>query len=79
MGGATFIPFEPFRLIAVLSDYSTWRYGLATFLSRGGRYYVLALLGSALLDVGLLQQAIWITLALFAVGLWRSVARLVRT
>ncbi|MEM8924270.1 MAG: hypothetical protein AAGD35_12280 [Actinomycetota bacterium] len=77
-GGATFLPFEPFRLIAVLTDYPQLRYAVATFLSRGGRYYVLALAGSALLEVGFLQQAIWITLVLFAIGLWRSAVRLLR-
>ncbi len=79
IGGATFVPFEPFRLVAILTDYSPVRYAAATFLSRGGRYYLLALAGSALLEIGFLQQAIWITLALFAVGLWRSALRLVRS
>ena len=78
IGGATFIPFEPFRLVAVMRRYSPVRYFVATFVGRGGRYFVLASVGSALLDVGLLQQAIWITLVLFAFGLWRSAVRLVR-
>ncbi len=78
VGGASFIPFEPFRLIAVMADYSPVRYAIATFLSRGGRYYVLALVGSALLEVGFLQQAIWLTLILFFFGLWRSAVRLLR-
>lgn len=76
IGGALFIPFEPFRLVAVLQGYSPARYAVATFISRGGRYYVLAVAGNALLDVGLLQPAIWLTLVLFFFGLWRSGVRL---
>ncbi len=78
IGGASFIPFEPFRLVAVMSGYSPMRYAVATFISRGGRYYVLALVGQALLEVGLLRQAVWLTLILFAIGLWRSAVRLMR-
>lgn len=78
VGGATFIPFEPFRLVAALRRYPVGRYAAATLLSRGCRYYVLAVAGSALFEVGLLQQAIWITLALFAFGLWRSAVRIRR-
>ncbi|MEM9133624.1 MAG: hypothetical protein AAGE88_14835 [Actinomycetota bacterium] len=78
LGGATFVPFEPFRLVAVMRRYSPVRYWIATFVSRGGRYYVLALVGQALLEVGFLRQAIWITLVLFAIGLWRSAVRLLR-
>ena len=78
VGGASFIPFEPFRLLAVLKNYSPVRYWWATFLSRGGRYYVLALVGEALLQVGVLTQALWISLALFLVALARSAVKLVR-
>ena len=78
VGAASFIPFEPFRLIAVMRGYSPVKYFLATGLARGTRYYVLASVGAALLEVGFLQQAIWITLGLFAFGLWRSAVRLVR-
>ncbi|MGI9616340.1 MAG: hypothetical protein ACR2QO_25720 [Acidimicrobiales bacterium] len=78
VGAASFIPFEPFRLVAVMRDYSPVKYFLATGLARGTRYYVLASVGSALLEVGFLQQAIWITLGLFAFGLWRSAVRLIR-
>ena len=78
VGGASFIPFEPFRLIAVMRNYSVIKYFIASFLARGGRYFVLASIGSALLQIGLLQQAIWLTLALFVLGLWRSAVRLIR-
>lgn len=76
IGGATFIPFEPFRLLAVLKHYPPIRYGLATFISRGGRYYVLALAGEALLRVGFLSQALWLSLGLFLVALARSAVKL---
>ena len=76
IGGSTFIPFEPFRLVAAMGGYSPVRYALATFMARGGRYFVLAAAGSALLDVGVLSQAIWISLALFAIGLWRTGAKI---
>jgi membrane protein YqaA with SNARE-associated domain len=78
VGAASFIPFEPFRLIAVMRDYSPVKYFLAAGIARGTRYFVIASVGSALLDVGLLQQAIWLTLALFAVGLVQSALKLVR-
>ena len=78
VGGASFIPFEPFRLIAVMRDYSPIKYFVATCLARGGRYYVLASVGAALLEVGFLQQAIWLTLGLFLFGLWRSALKLIR-
>ncbi len=78
VGGASFIPFEPFRLIAVVRNYSPIKYFIATCLARGGRYYVLASVGAALLEVGFLQQAIWLTLGLFFFGLWRSALKLIR-
>lgn len=76
IGGASFLPFEPFRLVAVLQGYSPIRYAAATFISRGGRYYVLAMAGGALWNIGFLQQAIWFTLLLFFLGLWRGGVKL---
>ncbi|MFV0257685.1 MAG: hypothetical protein ACK5PP_04460 [Acidimicrobiales bacterium] len=78
IGGASVIPFEPFRLLAVIRHYPPGRYAAATFLSRGGRYLVLALIGRQLLEVGWLTQVIWITLILFLVGMARSVVKLIR-
>lgn len=79
VGGASFLPFEPFRLIAVVRDYSPVKYVLATTVARGGRYYIVASAGTVLFEVGLLQQAIWITLALFAVGLWQTGVKVAST
>ena len=78
VGGASFLPFEPFRLVAALTSYPTIKYFLATLIGRGCRYFVLALAGSTLLEIGFLQQAIWISLALFLFGLWRSGLKLFR-
>ena len=79
IGGAFFIPFEPFRLVAVMRDYSLVRYGIATFLARGGRYYVLAAVGSALIELGALQEVIWLSLALFGFGLWRTGTKILKS
>ncbi|MGF1596515.1 MAG: hypothetical protein ACFCVK_06220 [Acidimicrobiales bacterium] len=78
VGAATFIPFEPFRLIATLTRYSMSKYVLATLIGRGGRYLALAALGTALLEVGWLDQAIGVTLVLFLLGLCRSALKLHR-
>ena len=78
VGGASFLPFEPFRLVAVLKGYSPVRYAVATFIARGGRYFVLASLGDALLAIGVLEQAIWLSLALFVFGLWQTGRRIIR-
>lgn len=48
IGGATFLPFEPFRLFAALNHYPQWRYAVATFLSRSIRYFAIAQTGSTL-------------------------------
>ncbi|MCP3991650.1 MAG: hypothetical protein GY724_21435 [Actinomycetia bacterium] len=72
IGGASFIPYEPFRLVAVMRGYSPTRYALATFIARGGRYYILAVAGTALFNMGILRPAIWVSLTLFAFGVWRT-------
>ncbi|MDH3680753.1 MAG: hypothetical protein OEV40_12465 [Acidimicrobiia bacterium] len=61
--------------IAVMRDYSPVKYVIATALARGGRYCMIASAGAALFEVGLLHWAIWITLVVFAVGMWQSVVR----
>jgi len=79
IGGASFIPFEPFRLIAVVSDYSPVRYAVATFISRGGRYYALAALGAALVEIGIFRQVLWLVIGLFIVGLLQTVIKILRS
>ena len=75
IGGFSFLPFEPFRLVAVLRDYGQVRYALATFLGRGFRYYWLAKLGAVFAVYGVVKYVVWASLAFFAIGLFRSYLR----
>lgn len=72
VGGLTFLPFEPFRLIAIMRRYSYPLYFTATVLGRGLRYYLLARVGNVIANFGVIQYFIWGSIALFAVGLFRS-------
>jgi membrane protein YqaA with SNARE-associated domain len=45
IAGFTPIPFYPFRFLVVLADYPIWKYALAVAMSRGPRFYLLALAG----------------------------------
>jgi hypothetical protein len=75
VGGFSFLPFEPFRLVAVLRGYPRARYALATFLGRGVRYYWLARAGSVFAVYGVIKYVVWASLAVFAIGLIRSYLR----
>ncbi|MEM7275890.1 MAG: hypothetical protein AAF547_22630 [Actinomycetota bacterium] len=75
VGGFSFLPFEPFRLVAVLRDYDPPRYALATFLGRGIRYYWLARAGQVFAVYGVIEWVVWASLAVFTVGLLRSYIR----
>lgn len=75
IGGFSFLPFEPFRLVAVLRGYGKVRYAIATFLGRGFRYYWLARIGSVFAAYGIIKYVVWASLAFFAVGLFRSYLR----
>jgi len=44
--GFTPIPFEPFRLSAIFSRYSIYKYISAIFIGRFPRYYIIAFIGS---------------------------------
>ena len=79
LGGLTFLPFEPFRLIAVMRRYSFPKYFAATVLGRGLRYYVLASAGSVIADLGAIQWVVWASVAVFAFGLFRSYQRVGET
>lgn len=72
IGGFSFLPFEPFRLVAVMRDYSQLRYAVATFAGRGFRYYWLARLGRVFASYGLIRWAVWASLAFFFIGMIRS-------
>ncbi len=78
-GGLTFLPFEPFRLVAIMRRYSYKLYFLATVLGRGTRYYLLASAGNVIADLGVIQYVIWGSVALFAFGLFRSYLRVGET
>lgn len=75
IGGFSFLPFEPFRLVAVLRGYDQARYALATFLGRGIRYYWLAQAGQVFAVYGVVEWVVWASLAFFAFGLVRSYRR----
>lgn len=75
VGGFSFLPFEPFRLVAVLRQYNQPRYALATFFGRGIRYYWLARAGSVFAAYGLVEYVVWGSLLVFAAGLFRSYLR----
>lgn len=75
VGGFSFLPFEPFRLVAVLRNYSPPLYALATFFGRGFRYYWLARLGAVFAVYGVIKYVVWASLLVFTVGLLRSYLR----
>ena len=75
VGGFSFLPFEPFRLMAVVKDYGRFRYSLATFVGRGFRYYWLARLGMVFDGFGGVRHVVWASLAVFVIGLLHSYQR----
>ncbi len=79
VGGFSFLPFEPFRLLAVVARYDRARYALATFLGRGIRYYFLARIGMVFDRFGVVQYAVYASLTLFFIGAVRSYARFHRS
>jgi membrane protein YqaA with SNARE-associated domain len=46
VAGFTPVPFFPVRFLVVVTEYPVWKYLLGVFLSRGPRFYLLALLGA---------------------------------
>lgn len=55
IAGATPIPFEPIRWLAIGVKYSRLKYTLAVFIGRAPRYYLLAWIGDQLIELNLLQ------------------------
>ncbi|HET6610705.1 MAG TPA: hypothetical protein VFG83_01895 [Kofleriaceae bacterium] len=72
IGALSFIPFEPFRFLAVTNRYSLWRYSLATFLGRGIRYYLYAVFGHMLMGVGWLGPVLGALVVLYLLSLFDS-------
>jgi len=74
VAAASPLPFEVFRFVAVSRDVGVGLYGLATFVGRGSRFYVLAVAGSWFASQGLLTTVVGVLLVLFALGLVRSIS-----
>lgn len=79
VAAASPLPFEVFRFVACARNYSWWRYALATFIGRGGRYYALAAAGGALASRDLLPRVVGVLVVLFAIGVVQSVIRFRRS
>lgn len=47
IAGFTPIPFFPVRFLVVITEYPVWKYLLGVFISRGPRFFLLALLGAS--------------------------------
>lgn len=65
------LPFEPFRLVAVTKNYNNSKYFLATFLGRGFRYYLLALVGQQFMQYDLLGFILILSLSGFLWGIYK--------
>ncbi len=48
VAGLTPVPFYPFRILAVLARYPSWKYLLAIFLSRTPRFWIICVAGATL-------------------------------
>jgi membrane protein YqaA with SNARE-associated domain len=48
VAGFTPVPFFPVRFLVVMTGYPVWKYLLAVLVSRGPRFYILALFGGVL-------------------------------
>jgi len=68
----SFIPFEPFRLIAITHNYDDKRYFIATFLGRGFRYFILASISRQFIKHDIIMFAITISAFVFIYGTFRS-------
>ncbi len=73
VAGFTPVPFYPFRFLVVLAHYSRLKYAVAIVLSRGPRFYILAVLGR---EVGLSDQVLIAAFVVIAVVsgllLWKN-------
>jgi|TARA_Y100000310_G_scaffold339460_1_gene432156 membrane protein YqaA with SNARE-associated domain len=58
ISGLTFIPYEPFRLVAIVNNYSPIKYYISVFLSRSIRYFLIGLIGLGFLRYGWLNIAV---------------------
>jgi len=75
----SFIPFEPFRLVAVVKDYPDKKYFIASFIGRGIRYFLLAFFGRAIFSKDLLYLTIFLSLGGFIYGLYKMIKKKLNT
>lgn len=75
IAAASPLPFEVFRFVACARGYDRVRYAIATFLGRGGRYYVIALGTERFVDDATLPWIVGTLVIVFALGLIQSVRR----
>lgn len=75
VAAASPLPFEVFRFVVCAREYSWRRYAVATFIGRGGRYYVLAAAGGLLASRDLLAKVVAVLVVLFVIGVAQSVIR----
>ncbi len=68
----SFLPYEPFRFLAITNNYSNVKYSIATFFGRGIRYWVLAVFGNFMAGYGWLAWIIAISLILYFISLFKS-------
>lgn len=66
----SFIPFEAFRILAITNKYNQLKYFVATFLGRGIRYYLLAIVGTFFIKLNILNLIIIVTLLAYFLGLF---------
>ena len=78
IAAASPLPFEVFRFVACARQYNRFRYAIATFIGRGGRYYALAKFGSILASHDLVPWVVTILIVLFVLGLLQSIRRVRR-
>ncbi len=73
VSGFSLLPFEPFRLVAVVKNYNNLKYFLATLLGRGLRYYLLALVGRQFMQYDILGFIIILSLSGFLWGIFKLI------
>jgi len=75
VSGFSFLPFEPFRLVAVVKNYNNFKYFVATFLGRGFRYYLLALFGDEIRKYNMIGLVLVLSLAGFFWGVYKMIRK----
>ncbi len=68
------IPFDPFRFLAITTEYDKKKYILAIFVGRAPRYFILARVGSE----GYIPNwiLIWVFVLLFGIAVWKNYGKI---